>query len=251
MGKQLKSPPLVEALCEFKFKPSVDNSEWDMTIPGSLYKLIQEDFPHRSQQVNEVVIQLQPQPNSNPVSSVVQRVNRLQMKRADGSAMVQIEPNNLIINQLKYQTWNNFVNLIIRVFENYVTLLDDSTTLSKVGLRYINHIPTPQNQPFEIEDFLSIAPDLKGELHRPLSSFYQQYGFGYAEEKSVLNLRTLIAEKPEFGLIIVLDLDFSSEQVGDFLLDINKIKLWLEKAHDNIERTFISSLNKDYYDLIK
>ncbi|MBD2774320.1 TIGR04255 family protein [Iningainema tapete] len=249
MGEPLRLAPLVEALCEFRFTPSVNTSGWDMTLPGRLYERIRQEFPNRSQ-VSEVGIQFQSQPNSNTLSQVFQGVERLQLKRSDESAMVQIGQNTLIVNQLKYHTWDDFCKLINRILSEYVNLLDNQFILNKIGLRYINHIPAPSNKPFEISDFLSVVPNLTGELNRPLSSFYQQYGLEYTKEKSVLNLQALIAEKPNSELVIILDLDFSSEHVGGFS-NIHEVTKWLEQAHENIELAFISSLNPKYYESIQ
>lgn len=249
MGQPLRLTPLVEALCEFKFTPSVSNLGWDMTLPGRLYERIREEFPNRSQ-ASEVGIQFQLQPNSNNLPQVIQGLERLQLKRSDESAMVQIGSNVLIINQLKYETWDEFLKLITRIFKEYVNLLDSQFILNRIGLRYINHIPAPKDKAFEIGDFITVVPNLSGALNRPLSSFYQQYGVEYTEEKSILNLQSLMAEKPNSELVIVLDLDFYSEHVGNFT-KIDEVRSWLEKAHHNIELAFVSSLSQKYYESIK
>jgi uncharacterized protein (TIGR04255 family) len=48
MGKRYKKPPIVEALFEFQFVPG---REWDLTIPGLIYKKVKRRFPNRKQQI--------------------------------------------------------------------------------------------------------------------------------------------------------------------------------------------------------
>jgi uncharacterized protein (TIGR04255 family) len=39
-----RTPPLVEATCEFRFNPG---PQWDATFPGLIYGKLREDFPVR------------------------------------------------------------------------------------------------------------------------------------------------------------------------------------------------------------
>src|SRR2546425_12443479 len=48
MGRQYLNPPLVEAVCEFRFLP---DTQWDLTIPGLMYEKIQDRFPHKEQRL--------------------------------------------------------------------------------------------------------------------------------------------------------------------------------------------------------
>jgi uncharacterized protein (TIGR04255 family) len=41
MGRKYRSPPLVEALCEFRLTP---DTPWDMTIPGLFYETVKHAF---------------------------------------------------------------------------------------------------------------------------------------------------------------------------------------------------------------
>ena len=41
-----KDPPIIEALCEFRFVPS---QPWDWTIPGLFYREVEAEFPVRRQ----------------------------------------------------------------------------------------------------------------------------------------------------------------------------------------------------------
>ena len=110
MPKVYTNPPITQAICEFQFRSSKD---WDWTIPGLVYQLIESDFPVKKQ---EMAFEIQVMPQSNPV---VQRagsaLSKMQFVSADGHAMVQIGPDLLGINVLTpYPGWSDFAQLIAK-----------------------------------------------------------------------------------------------------------------------------------------
>ena len=250
MGEPLRSSPLVEALCEFKFA-SLRDREWDLTIPGRLYERIGNEFSIRSS-VTQTNIKVQPisnDPDSLQVKNVIEQSQRSQLKRSDGSAMVQVGPNSLIINHLKpYQTWDVFCSLILRIFSEYTQILE-SYILDRIGLRYINNIPFPKED-LEIGDYLTVRPNLEGSLDQPLTFFHQRYDLYYAELASFLTHQTATIQNSNNENRIVLDLDFYSEKVGSFT-DRDEVEEWLNNAHDCIDSAFVSSLNTDFYEALK
>ncbi|MGH7598840.1 MAG: TIGR04255 family protein, partial [bacterium] len=44
MGKHYKNPPLLEAVCEFKFQP---HSSWNPAVPDLIYEKVKTQFPQR------------------------------------------------------------------------------------------------------------------------------------------------------------------------------------------------------------
>ena len=135
MGEKLKNPPLVEALCEFRFS---EDSNWDWILPGQLYDKVGAEFPEHTQ-FQSIGLQVQASHKSIPAASIYTAPDRVQYKRSDGSAMIQVGPYLLAINQLKpYTTWAEFSALIIRIYEEYCGIAGN-TRIARIGLRYINH----------------------------------------------------------------------------------------------------------------
>lgn len=247
MSQPLKGSPLIEVLCEFRFAPS---SAWDWTLPGRLYERIGKEFSERSQ-VNQVVFQLQEEAdNTEALPQIVNAPQRLQLKRPDKTAIVQVGPDILVVNHLApYPLWENFRSLILRIFSEYIDLYGDFTLLSRIGLRYINQIPiSPEG--FEISRFITLEPNLTGVIDRPLSSFHQRYDLSYESLKAVLIHQTGINETQEGEFAIILDLDFNSQEV-DTLKEISEIEKWLDEAHQHLYEAFRASLNPAYYQLLK
>lgn len=246
MGQPLKASPLIEVLCEFRFEQS---SAWDWTLPGRLYEKIGQEFSERSQ-VNEIVFQVQAEAdNTAPFSQIIKVPQRIQLKRPDQTAIVQVGPHILVVNHLApYPLWDNFRSLILRIFSEYINFYEDFT-LSGIGLRYINQIPiSPEG--FEISKFITLKPNLTGVIDRSLSSFHQRYDLSYESLKAVLIHQTGINETEEGEFAIILDLNFDSQEV-DTLKEISEIQKWLDEAHQHLSEAFIASLNPDYYQLLK
>lgn len=258
MGELLKSQPLVEALCEFHFNLSGDNQ---LTLPGLFYAQVRDDFPIQ-EPINEFIFQIEIE-NLQGVQNITQ-AQRLQLKREDHSALLQIGQNRLIINQLKpYQGWDNFKSLILKAFQKYVDVCGDFT-LTRISLRYINHIKPTLHEPpsnelsldegFNIEDYLTIIPWFPNPLDKPITGFQQSYEFMYDPFNTFLVHKTGVATNSDGVTVLILDLDFISKQNEDLQDNsptIEGLGKWLDKAHNHIKSVFISSLNPIYYESLK
>ncbi|OGP88263.1 MAG: hypothetical protein A2156_14515 [Deltaproteobacteria bacterium RBG_16_48_10] len=241
MGDKLLSPPLIEALCEFRFTPS---SPWDWTLPGRLYDQLAEEFPERSQ-VDGVGVQIKLGPGKPLSSQVIKGPDRVQMKRSDGSAMVQVGPHLLAVNYLRfYPNWETFRGLILSTFEKNIKLCGECN-LQRIGLRYINQIPLPEGK-CDLETLISLAPSLKGPLDRPLMGFYQRYEILHDSPKGILIHQTGIP-KTDHGNVIMVDLDFGSLEL-EGICDQFTVANWLNAAHDRIYESFVASLHPDLYE---
>lgn len=249
MGEKLKSQPLVEALCEFQFNLAGSN---ELTMPGLFYAEVKEDFPEQSL-VDELSVQVELSPLGG-TPQFIRSPQRLQLKRTDGSAILQVGQGRLIVNRLQpYVNWEDFRELISKAFKTYIDLCGEYT-LKRIGLRYINHLIPTGNEGFKIDDFLTVIPLFPKPIDRPMTGFQQVYEFFYESSKASLVHRTAVFEKPEGDTVILLDLDFISQDISSFQ-DNSKalewLREWLNQAHEHIEEAFISSLNPSYYESLK
>lgn len=245
MGEKLLSPPLIEALCEFRFKES---DKWDWTIPGRLFDQIKSEFNLRTQ-VNALGVQVS-LGSGRPITSHIETSpERLQFKRSDGSAMVQIGPHLLTVNHLRpYPQWENFLKLILRILTTYWQIMEQAP-LDRIGLRYINQILLPSDQ-VDLRTIITTDPQLKGPLNKPLVGFYQRYELRYEEPPGVLIHQTGIQPASDGTPNLMLDLDFGSQTVSD-LGSTNEIQDWLVKAHDHVYEAFRASLVPVVYNKMK
>ncbi|MFN8472778.1 MAG: TIGR04255 family protein [Anaerolineae bacterium] len=241
MGERLLSPPLIEALCEFRFTPS---TSWDWTLPGRLYERISKEFPERSQ-LDAIAVQFELGARSAAPSEFIRGPERVQMKRVDGSAMVQVGANLLAINHFRpYPTWEGFRTLIMSTLDNYL-ILAESAGFVRIGLRYINRLPISAGY-FRVNSTITVAPSLAGELDRPIQAFYQRYELAYDAPKGILIHQTGMLED-DLGRGILLDLDFGSTEPPSVTVG-ESLETWLDEAHTRIYDAFVASLVPEVYE---
>ena len=100
MGRKYKSPPLVEAVCEFRLTP---DTPWDLTIPGLFYERVKGTFAQREQRmVQKVELTQGPQ----GLQQQIHTSERIVLFTEDKKMLVQLGPRLLVVNVLKpYPTW--------------------------------------------------------------------------------------------------------------------------------------------------
>jgi len=226
MGTKYKYNPIVEALCEFRFEPQ---EEWDLTIPGLVFEQVREIFPNR-RRARTVSVELSPE------QANVLEVNRVQFVREDETAMVQVGPNLVAVNQLKpYSSWEEFSPLIMRGLEAY-TAVAGPQTINRIALRYINHIRFPGRR-VELEDYFQFRPTQGPDLPEDFIAFVTAIMFPFDGERDLL--RTHLATLP-FGApdtsVISLDLEYFLARPGE--VSLVDVPGWIQTAHARIESTF-------------
>jgi uncharacterized protein (TIGR04255 family) len=244
MLEQLRKPPLVEAVCEFRFKGT---GEWDWDIPGRLFELIGTEFRKKGR-VRGFSLSLASE-GEHGVKQVPEDVDRFQMKREDGSAMVQVGHNLLVVNQLlPYPGWESLLRVINKVLAEYLKVAPNAP-FERIGLRYINRLSVPAGEPVQIGALTTLDPPIPSEIDRPLINFYQRYELVHDDPKGVLIHQTALQPVAQGEHHFILDLDFGSRDVVE--LEAFDVGAWLTQAHDLIEQAFVASLNPSLLENMK
>jgi len=233
MGRKYKNPPVVEALCEFQF---ISEQPWDLTLPGLIYEKIKDEFPDKQQQVG---INVQFRPTEKGLEHKVEPTPpRVQFHKKDKSALIQVGPDLLAVNQLKpYSTWEEFKAMILKGFQIYKEVARPKG-FKRIGLRYINIVEFDK-APVELKDYFQFYPFIPEVLQQLLyDSFLNRVEFPYEDgkERLILTLASIIPSKPNVLISILLDLDYVMATPEYVLLD--GVSEWLEKAHGKIEEAF-------------
>lgn len=233
MPRRYQNPPIVEALCDFRFRPTAD---WDLTIPGLFYERVKDLFPEKRQQPHSLQLRIEGSPRGLVPDFAVE--SRLQFLSLDNAELFQVGKDLLTANRLKpYTSWEEFLPTIRLGYETYCDVANPSG-LQRIGLRYINLIPIHSDLA-ELSEFFNLHPAVGQGLPR---SFY---GFSLATEFSYPNspdhLRVLLTStqlSSPTDAEVVLDLDY-------FLPDAESIPIgdvfnWVESAHTQVENSFES-----------
>jgi len=222
--------PIIEALCEFQFLP---DQPWDITIPGLFYEKVRNDFPIKEQKT-DVGIAFAPQKTG--LEHKVEMSHRIQFWKNDKSAVVQIGPNLLAINQLKpYISWEAFKPLIISNLNTYIEI-GKPKAYKRIGLRYINNIII-EGEKTELRGHFKYYPFIPEKLPQIHGPFNVRVEFPYenGRDRLYLTFASISPEKPNLSYFL-LDLDYVLSQPE--LISLDQADEWIEKAKLNLNNAF-------------
>jgi len=230
MGKKYKNPPIVEAICEFRFEP---DSPWDLVMPGLIYEKVRDTFGKRRQK-KEIGWHIEPK-----VESIVQRVQTrdlMQFLREDESALAQVGPHLLSVNHLKpYRSWQEFLPLIRKGFEAYCEVVEP-TNIQRIGLRYVNRIEIPHPR-VELEDYFEFYPYVGSNLPQEHGPFTVGIQVPCEDSRDILKVVLTSANTKTLDtMAFILDLDYFLVQPEKAALD--QIFEWVDVAHNHVEDAF-------------
>jgi uncharacterized protein (TIGR04255 family) len=230
MSRKYRNPPIVEALCEFRFEPG---APWDMAIPGLVYERIRDNFPKR-RQVKSFEVSVAAGPEG--IGQQVLTADRMQFLREDEKALIQVGPNLLAVNHLKpYPTWQEFLTLIRQGFDSYLTAANPKG-IQRIGLRYINRIELPGER-VELADYFEFRPFVGERLPQDYGPFIVGIQIPFEDSRDVLRLQLASAapETPD-AIAVMLDLDYFLVRAGGVSQD--EVFEWIEIAHSHVEDVF-------------
>lgn len=244
MRQNYRKPPIVEALCEFRFVPS---QPWDWTIPGLIYTEVKEDFPIKHQS-KPLQVRLNDETQEVSVQNTVSNVDRMQFLRKDERALIQIGPDFMSVHHLKpYSNWETF-KLMISNSLNIYRQIAEPQSLNRIGLRYINRLEIPE-QMVEIEDYLLAIPTVPSTVPQLFSGWVQRVEIPFEDTNGLLALQSRsIYEEGQKGIAFLLDLDFVTLQPE--LVELNSAMGWVEEAHERIESTFEACITSTTRELL-
>ncbi len=235
--RQYANPPLVEAICEFQFLPG---SPWDATVLGLVYERVKGEFPQKAQlppPLFNLTIGASPQAGAAPAS-------RMQFRRADNSALLQVGPDSLTVNHLSpYGGWPRFLAMIESALSAYREVAAPQG-LKRLALRYINRICVPaalvNAQGVPLSDYVLTYPNVPGQESAVFSQWAQRVEIlGEGAPRLVLQSGTAQSSQ-EFPIVILLDLEVSPADGQTVLL--TEAANWLVQAHTRVEVMFEACL---------
>ncbi len=243
MGRfTFEKPPLVEALCEFRF---AGGETWDWTVPGRFYGSIALEYPFREEQK---FVSVQMTPTEGGVSSGVQGgIERLLFRSAQGNQVVQVGPEFLSVHQTApYSHWDDFKAEIQRVLQFYWEAAKPGFIVG-LSLRYINNVPLFMPK-VQWEDLFAIMPNIPDSKDDQWLDWAQRVAVARPQHGAVLvvqsgtimNANASPENEGEAKVSVLLDFNFV--HLGEQPLFLSVVPQWLETAHDEVESMFEKSL---------
>lgn len=234
MARTYNKPPLIEAVCDFRFSSS---QPWDWTVPGLFYEQIRDRFPVK-EQLNTLETVVDPDQGK----FVQQAQPKLQFASETGSEVIQIGPNNLSIHQLPpYDGWVCFKKRILEYLQTYSNAAN-SPELSNIALRYVNHIELADADA-ELEDYFRVMPQIPRPIPQIFPAFLLNVDIPYESLLTGLRITfgTVVPKSPG-NFAYVLDLSMYSTKGSVPANEL--VSDWLEVAHERIEVAFDASFTE-------
>jgi len=218
-----KNPPLVEAICAFQFVPG---SVWDATVLGLVYDRIKEEFPEKRQDAG---------------------AERMQFRRSDNRALVQVGQNALTVNHLTpYCGWPEFRAMIERVLAAYREVAAPQG-LEAISLRYVNRLSAPAQfaendvSSVEIPEYLRAFPSVPESVPQTYLEWAQRVVIPFEFERLLLTVQSGTVAPSEVDRFVFL-LDLEAEPFVGEVVGLEEAVVWQEKAHTTVEAVFESCL---------
>ncbi|CCW33861.1 TIGR04255 family protein [Chthonomonas calidirosea] len=229
MGRQYKTPPLIEAVCEFRL---TSDTPWDLTIPGLFYEKVKGTFPLREQSVRqEVVLSEGPQ----GLQQEIRTSERIVLFTEDRKMLIQLGPRLLAVNVLRpYPTWQGFKAKIEMAWENLKETLRIEG-LERIALGYINRVELPSPE-VKLLEYFEFYPFVGPRLPQNLASFIVGGEFPFVEgrDRCRIQIAPVLASSEEMSAFM-LNIDYLTQPRA---VKVSDVLGWVEEAHSRVEEVF-------------
>lgn len=234
MGKPYDNPPIIEAVCEFRFEPQ---EAWDLAVPGLIFEKLRDRFPKRRPgRTFETIVQ----PSPKGLQQQLTQRDFLQFLTEDEKMLVEVGQHTLrVVHFRPYSSWATFLPVIHEALSAYKNVVTPSG-YARVGLRYVNQIDIPGTH-IELESYFDVYPYVGERLPQNFYSFILGTESPYEDGTNILRLQITTGSFNRKDIIpIMLDLDHFLGKTGQ--LAFGEETAWLNKAHDRIEMVFEGSI---------
>jgi uncharacterized protein (TIGR04255 family) len=231
-----RNPTIAEALCEVHFELR-EGAEWKPSLPGELFKKIQEDYPEM-EPIQEFGVQWVAEPSGLAQRFLPARP-RFRYRHKVKPVLLQLAEKTITLNVLpRYPGWDVMVDGIADMWRRTSELLAPRT-VSRIGLRFINRVPkeSEDQRPcawFKTTDY--IAPAVLSSGAGLLSRVEARLN---AENRIIVTLGDQAALPPGASGAFILDIDRIVEK--DLSVDVEDIIAEAARLHEDVWEIFDSA----------
>jgi len=228
---QFENPPLVEAVCEFRFG---EIGVQRVLVPGRYYERVKAEYPDI-----EVRRGLGVQAGGQELTMATEEITVV--RNPSAKRLVQVGFGMLAVNQLRpYSDYATFRGEIEKRLADYREIALPKK-LTRLALRYINHMAVGEdkNLAAPIQIGFKMPPSLPGKP----DPYLLRLEFTYQAGRDRLILITTKIPGQQGGAAIVLDMDYVLAKPDQ--VEHQKLMEWVDTAHDTIENVFHASVTKE------
>jgi uncharacterized protein (TIGR04255 family) len=250
-NQHLDAAPITEALVDVRVKELTDsevNSFADM--PESFTKVYEV-----SSNIKRQAFRIEADHEGKVDANQAVELFGIRYETADRKRVVQFKKDGFTLSFLyPYSSWDELYDEAKGLFDLYKSKLNLDSSITRIALRYINHIDLPS--PCELEDYLTAPPSIPDELPQGLANFLTQNTINMDESGVLARIVQSSSENPnsdlgEDKLSVLLDIDVI--KFMDPLLELKDESIWsdfvkLRKIKNDI---FYNSITKETEELFK
>lgn len=239
---QFRHPPIVEAICEFRFSPE---TKWDPTIPGLLYEKLNTHFPIKESRINQMI---EFKIDNNGLQHMVKNPNQMAVFLAnDRKSLVQVGDNKLSIHHLKpYPGWENFRPKIQNTYEIFNSIVEIKG-IDRLALMYIDKIEIPGHN-VDMKQFFNFMPQLGSGFTQSFTDFVMGCDFPYHDKRDICKLQLTSAlpeKKTNTAYVMTTEYFLSKKKAVPKDAALN----WVDEAHSVVHDLFESCITEKMKDI--
>lgn len=228
-----KKPPLIEALCEFRFQKT---GVFPNIILGRLYERLEKNFPTIKTYEDEGV-QVATD-GISPTDAV--KEERTRFMSGDKTRFIQVGAGFLVVNQLEpYKDYASFREFVRDTVDTYYEIAEPKG-LQSISLRYINRVELTDGQ--SLDEVFNIGFTVPQSFNCFPDMYFLRLEFDCHSGRD--RLVVIFATAPELENSVkaaILDFDYAlvnADIINGGLLE------WMDEAHDEIEEAFYACLTE-------
>lgn len=229
---------IVEALCQFTFKPVQDN-----TIFGQYWDILQEEKIYTVKE-NVQAISFTVVDNESGITPAL--TNAMKYTNAGQDKIIQLHNNNISIHQVKqYQKWEVFKTDIDNAFSKF-NKVATKNNIERIDLRAINVYDFAPSD-FKLSDYFHVFTTQPESIANANTNITLEYPLERKNTFVVLRIKTSVQPK----MNVVLDLSFVSIETNIPSDDTKSIDDLLQYGHTELYKLFSSVITDKTKKLIK
>ncbi len=229
MSRHYLKSPITEAILDLRVTLpqgfSIDTLE-------EIHNQVRESYP---QKVPILAGSIEYQIDQNIVNTSRNHYG-FQFKNENSPYIFQAALGGFTCNHLApYSSWEQFRSEAKNLWEIYKDVCKP-TSVTRVGLRYINRIEIPQLA-IDFKDYLRVSPEIASDLPQGLSSFYMQLQIPQESLQCMLTINEAFIP-PTTPTIIPVILDIDVFRVKDWDSNADDIWQFIDQLRDLKNGTF-------------
>jgi len=233
--REYKNPPIVEAICGFRF----DQDPWNITTPGLIYEQIRAEYPDAPEERPIIQANMSADSSLNATQlSIGAPVTQVAFR--NGSKILSVAPQNVAVHSLApYEGWDELKPRALRALAAYKKVVPNAR-VTGLNLRYVNRVFIPKSK-FSFGEYFTVAQALPPSgFPGSITSFFDRMESAYDDAPVRIVFTWASEDSATQQASFILDFDLTRSE------EINESDL--EDALDDLrerERAAFESLIRD------